>query len=56
MFELKVTLISKSESLLGFLFDQGEFELVEDTWVPFTRLRIGIIFAIVDVTYYKRKF
>ena len=55
MLELKITLISKSECLLGLFFDQGEYEIVEDTWVPFTRLRIGLIFAMVDLTWYHKK-
>lgn len=48
MFEIKITLVSKSESLLGMMLDQGEFEVRQDLWVPFTRLRIGLIFLTID--------
>jgi len=48
MFELKITLASKSECLLGLFIDQGELEGKKDIWIPFTRLRIGLIFLIVD--------
>lgn len=54
MLEFKITAVSKSESLLGLMFDQGEYEIREKKWVPFTRIRIGIIFLTLDfVWYYK---
>ena len=55
MLEVRMTLISKSESLLGILFDQGEYEVAETVWVPFTRIRIGLIFAMLDVMWYHKK-
>lgn len=48
MFEVKITLISKSECLLGLFIDQGELEGKKDIWLPFTRLRVGLVFLIVD--------
>ena len=48
MFEVKITLISKSECLLGLFIDQGELEGKKDIWIPFTRLRVGLVFLIVD--------
>jgi hypothetical protein len=54
MLELKVTLISKSECLLGIFFDKGEYEILEGQWVPFTRFRIGLLFAIADFTWYQK--
>ena len=48
MFEVKITLVSKSECLLGLLVDQGELEGKKDIWIPFTRLRVGLIFLMID--------
>lgn len=48
MFEIKITLVSKSECLFGVLVDQGEFEIKHETWRPFTRLRIGLVFLTLD--------
>lgn len=48
MFEIKIILASKSETLLGLMIDQGEFEVKEGTWVPYTRLRLGLIFITFD--------
>jgi hypothetical protein len=53
MFEVKLTLISKSESLLGILFDQGEYQKRSSgQWVPFTRIRLGVIFLTLDIVWY----
>lgn len=51
MFELRIGLISKSEILCGVLIDTGEVEVKKDTWVNFTRLRLGLIFIILDFTW-----
>jgi hypothetical protein len=54
MLEIKVTLVSKSESLLGIMFDQGEHEIKKQTWMPFTRIRLGIIFLTLDLMWYHK--
>ena len=54
MFELKITIISKSESLLGVMFEQGEYQL-DENWIPFTRMRVGIIFITFDLTWFSKK-
>ena len=48
MFEIKIVLFSKAESLLGLYLDQGEFEKGDNNWTPFTRFRIGLIFFTID--------
>lgn len=55
MFEIKIIFISKSEALLGMLIDQGEFEVKEGTWIPFTRLRLGLIFVTFDFIKFQAK-
>lgn len=52
MLEVKMTAISKSESLLGVMFDQGEHEIKKDKWLPFTRIRLGCIFLTLDFLWY----
>lgn len=52
MFEFKIVLFSKAESLLGIYFDQGEFEKAPAKWVPFTRIRLGLIFLTLDFIWY----
>lgn len=52
MFEIKIILVSKSESLLGIMMDQGEFEVKPNAWVPFTRLRVGLLFLTFDFIKY----
>jgi hypothetical protein len=51
MFEFKLTLISKSEVLFGVMVDTGEVEVKKNTWLPFTRLRLGLIFITLDLTH-----
>lgn len=53
---MKITFISNSETLLGLMIDRGEYEVRENTWLPFTRLRIGFIFFTVDLTKYSKSF
>ena len=53
MLEIKLTAISKSESLLGLMFDQGEFQ-GKDKWQPFTRIRLGFIFLTLDFTWFHK--
>lgn len=52
MLEVKITAISRSESLFGIMFDQGEHEYKKEVWIPFTRIRIGIIFLTLDLVWY----
>ena len=54
MLEIKMTAVSKSESLLGIMFDQGEHEIKERKWVSFTRIRLGIIFLTLDFMWYHK--
>lgn len=54
MLEFKITAVSKSESLLGIMFDQGEYESRE-RWIPFTRIRLGLIFLTLDFVWYTTK-
>lgn len=54
MLEIKMTVVSKSESLLGLMFDQGEHEIKERKWVSFTRIRLGIIFLTLDFMWYHK--
>ncbi len=54
MLEIKITVISKSECLLGLFYDQGECEIIEGVWVPFKRFRIGVFFGTVDFTWYQK--
>jgi hypothetical protein len=53
MIEIKITVVSKSESLLGIMFDQGEHE-VNERWLPFTRVRLGVIFLTLDFMWYHK--
>ncbi len=55
MTQLSLSLFSKSECLLGIMLDQGEHEIKKDTWVPFTRLRIGLVMCTIDIAWYKIK-
>lgn len=55
MLEIKMTVVSKSESLLGLMFDQGEHEIKEKKWIPFTRIRLGLIFLTLDFIWYSSK-
>lgn len=54
MFEFKITAVSKAESLLGLMFDQGEYQSKEK-WIPFTRLRLGLIILTFDFVWYSTK-
>lgn len=54
MFEIKIVLFSKAESLLGLYLDQGEFEKGDSNWTPFTRFRIGLIFFTIDFINFKK--
>lgn len=56
MIEVKITFVSNSETLLGLMIDRGEYEVKENTWLPFTRLRIGFIFFTIDFTKYSKDF
>lgn len=49
MFEIRITLVSKAESLLGIMIDQGECQHGDDKWIPFVRVRVGIIFLTLDI-------
>lgn len=55
MFEIRVILIEKTESLLGIMFDQGERELSNGKWIPFTRLRFGIVFLTLELAWYQKR-
>lgn len=55
MTQLSLSFFSKSEALLGMMIDQGEYEIKKDTWIPFTRLRIGLIMCTIDIAWYKTK-
>lgn len=48
MFEIRITLVSKAETLLGIMIDQGECQQGDDNWTPFIRVRIGLIFLTLD--------
>jgi|LauGreDrversion4_2_1035121.scaffolds.fasta_scaffold20908_8 hypothetical protein len=48
MIDITITLLSKNEIIAGITFDQGEYEKKPDTWVGFSRIRIGLIFIIID--------
>lgn len=54
MFEFKITAVSKSESLLGVMFDQGEYQ-TKEKWIPFTRIRLGLIFLTLYFVWYSAK-
>ena len=54
MLEVKLVLMSRSESLLGIFFDQGEYEKGDSKWRPFTRFRFGFIFATLDIMYHHK--
>ena len=54
MFQIQLTVMSKSESLLGFMFDQGDHLSSNDKWIPFTRVRIGFLFFTVDFTWFSK--
>lgn len=53
MLEIRITAISKSESLIGMMFDQGEHQ-VNQKWVAFTRLRLGFVFLTLDFMWYHK--
>jgi hypothetical protein len=53
MLEIKMIFGSKSESLLGIMFDQGEYQ-IKEAWIPFTRIRLGIIFLTLDFMWYHK--
>ena len=53
MFEMRLIFIERSESLLGVMFDQGERELSNGKWVPFTRLRFGVILLTLELAWYQ---
>lgn len=53
MFEFKLSFISKSECLLGVFFDQGEYQKRSSgEWLPFTRVRLGVLFLTLDFMWY----
>lgn len=54
MFQIQLTVMNKSESLLGFMFDQGDYQSPNDKWTPFTRVRIGFLFFTVDFTWFSK--
>ena len=54
MFQIQMTIMSKSESLLGLMFDQGDYQSSDDKWIPFTRVRIGFIFFTIDFTWFSK--
>jgi hypothetical protein len=54
MFQIQMTVMSKSESLLGLMFDQGDHQSYEDEWIPFTRVRLGFIFFTIDFTWFSK--
>jgi hypothetical protein len=54
MLEIKMTAVSKSETLLGIMFDQGEHEIQKGNWIPFTRVRLGVIFLTLDFMWYSK--
>lgn len=51
MFEFKMTLFSKSESLLGIMFDQGQYNH-QEKWIDFTRVRVGLFLFTLDFTWF----
>lgn len=53
--EISLSLLSKNETLLGLMMDQGEYERTKEVWTPFTRIRLGIIFLTLDVMWYHTK-
>lgn len=50
--QISISLLSKNETLLGLMMDQGEHERAEKVWVPFTRLKLGFIFLTLDCMWY----
>lgn len=54
MFQIEITLMSKSESLLGLMFDQGEYKTPEEKWINFTRVRIGIVILTIDFSWFSK--
>lgn len=53
--EISLSLLSKNETLLGLMMDQGEYERTKEVWTPFTRIRLGFIFLTLDVMWYHTK-
>lgn len=53
MLEIRITAVSRSESLLGLMFDQGDHE-VNQKWMPFSRIRLGFIFLTLDFMWYHK--
>lgn len=53
--QISLSLLSKNETLLGLMMDQGEYERTKEVWTPFTRLRLGIIFLTLDFMWYHTK-
>jgi hypothetical protein len=54
MFQIKMTAVSKHESLIGLMFDQGEYN-IKEIWHPYTRLRLGFIFLTLDFMWVTNK-
>jgi hypothetical protein len=52
--QISLALLSKNETLLGLMMDQGEYERTKEVWVPFTRLRLGLIFLTLDLMWYHK--
>jgi hypothetical protein len=52
--QISLALLSKNETLLGLMMDQGEYERTKEVWVPFTRLRLGFIFLTLDLMWYHK--
>lgn len=54
MFEFRLTAVSQNEIIAGLVIDRGERrESENDQWLEFLRLRIGLIFITLDITWYK---
>jgi hypothetical protein len=50
--QISISLLSKNETLLGLMMDQGEYEKSKGVWIPFTRIRLGIVFLTLDTMWY----
>lgn len=54
MTEIVISFLSKNEIIAGLTFDQGEYERKPNEWTEFSRLRIGLIFIIIDIIRYHK--
>lgn len=53
MIEFKLTAVSKNEIVAGIVIDRGERREDEtDDWVEFFRLRIGLIFLTLEISWF----